>query len=617
VSEDDDHLRELLEFLKRSRGFDFTGYKRSSLERRLRKRMEAAEIGSYGEYLDYLEVNPDEFAELFNTILINVTAFFRDVAPWSYVDEQVLPKLLENAGDEGELRIWSAGCASGQEAYSIAMLLVRHMGEAAFRDRVKIYATDVDEDALNTARQAQYSPKEVQGIPEDLLERCFERTNHHFSFRKDLRRSLIFGRNDLVQDAPISRIDLLLCRNVLIYFTAETQARILGRFNFALSEHGHLFLGKSEMLLTHGELFRPVDLKCRVFVKVARPALRDRLAFVTAGDEAAPSEGPYVQVRDGAFDLAPVAQVVVDRAGVLIATNQQARGLFGLQAGDVDRPLQDLEISYRPIELRAAIEQAFAERRQIGLGTVLWSPTAGDQRRLDVTVAPILSESAALLGSSITFNDVTRHVELRDELERSKRDLEVAYEELQSTVEELETTNEELQSTNEELETTNEELQSTNEELETMNEELQSTNEELEAINDELRERSLELNEANGFLEAILTSLGVGVVVVDRSQMIQIWNRHAEDLWGLRSEEAVGEHFLSLDIGLPVDRLRAALRQAIAGETGDGPIVVDATTRRGRMIKCAVTVAPLAGDGAEGGTAGAIMLMEEREMAER
>jgi two-component system, chemotaxis family, CheB/CheR fusion protein len=608
VTDSDDDLRQLLEFLKRSRGFDFTGYKRSSLERRFRKRMEVVEVESFGDYLDYLEVHPDEFADLFNTILINVTGFFRDAPAWKYVDEQVLPKLLADIGDEREIRIWSAGCASGEEAYSIAMLLVGHLGEAAFRDRVKIYATDVDEDALNTARAAQYTPKDVAAIPEELLDRCFERTNQHFAFRKDLRRSLIFGRNDLVQDAPISRIDLLLCRNVLMYFTAETQARMLGRFNFALSEHGYLFLGKSEMLLTHGDLFRPVDLKCRVFSKVPRPALRDRLAFVTNGDDT-PAEGPYTRVRDGAFDLAPVAQVVIDRGGLVVAANQHARGLFGLVTNDVGRPLQDLEISYRPIELRAAIEQAYAERRAIGLGTVLWSPSSGDQRRLDVSVTPVLSESGALLGSSVTFHDVTRHVELRDELERSKRELEIAYEELQSTVEELETTNEELQSTNEELETTNEELQSTNEELETMNEELQSTNEELEAINDELRERSLELNEVNGFLEAILTSLGVGVVVVDRTQTIQIWNRHAEGLWGLRSEEAVGEHFLALDIGLPVDRLRVALRNAVAGDPGDGPLVVDATSRLGRMIKCAVTVVPLAKDGAP---AGAIMLMEER-----
>jgi two-component system CheB/CheR fusion protein len=381
-----------------------------------------------------------------------------------------------------------------------------------------------------------------------------------------------------------------------------------GRFNFALAEHGYLFLGKSEMLLTHGDLFRPVELKCRVFSKVSRPALRDRLAFVTNGDDPQ-AEGSYTRVRDGALDLAPVAQVVIDRAGSIVVANQQARGLFALDPNDIGRPLRDLEVSYRPIELRAAIEQAYAERRTVGLGTVLWSPVGGEQRRLEVTVTPVLSENGAVLGSSVTFQDITRHVELRDELERSKRELEVAYEELQSTVEELETTNEELQSTNEELETTNEELQSTNEELETMNEELQSTNEELEAINDELRERSLELNEVNSFLEAILTSLGVGVVVVDRSQTIQIWNRHAEDLWGLREKEAVGEHFLSLDIGLPVDRLRTALREAVAGAPGDGPIVVDATSRLGRMIKCAVTVVPLTTDG---GPAGAIMLMEER-----
>ncbi|HEU4657101.1 MAG TPA: PAS domain-containing protein, partial [Capillimicrobium sp.] len=411
------------------------------------------------------------------------------------------------------------------------------------------------------------------------------------------------------QDAPISRIDLLLCRNVLMYFNAETQARILSRFNFSIAGEGVLFLGKSEMLLTHGSLFRPLDLRHRIFQKVPGAAPRNRLAFMAASDPP-PPEGSYAKVRDGALDLAPVAQLVIDRSGTVVHVNQQARALFGLAPQDIGRPLQDLEVSYRPLELRSGIERAYAERRSVALGSVRWDTRRDDARRLDVTVVPVVAEAGAILGASITFDDVTRHVELRDELERSKRELEVAYEELQSTVEELETTNEELQSTNEELETTNEELQSTNEELETMNEELQSTNEELETMNDELRDRSLELNQLNAFLEAILTSLGTGVVVVDRDQRIQIWNRGAENLWGLRREEARGERLLGPDIGLPLDRLEAPLRAAIAGTPPDGPVVLEATNRRGRQIACAVTCAPLTS--AHGDVEGAVLLMDER-----
>jgi two-component system CheB/CheR fusion protein len=197
---------------------------------------------------------------------------------------------------------------------------------------------------------------------------------------------------------------------------------------------------------------------------------------------------------------------------------------------------------------------------------------------------------------------------VQTELEDSKRELESAYEELQSTVEELETTNEELQSTNEELETTNEELQSTNEELETTNEELQSTNEELETINDELRQRTLELNEVNAFLETILTSMGVGVVVVDRSLAVQVWNAHSSELWGLRSDEAEGESLLGLDLGLPVEKLSGALRAVLNGESRV-ELRVDATNRRGRPIDCRIVALPLSIDG--GDVSGTILLMEE------
>ena len=237
----------------------------------------------------------------------------------------------------------------------------------------------------------------------------------------------------------------------------------------------------------------------------------------------------------------------------------------------------------------------------------------GEPRRLDVTVVPLLPSAGPAHGVSIVFEDVSRYVALQRELEGNRRDLELAYEELQSTIDELETTNEELQSANEELQTTNEELQSTNEELETMNEELQSTNEELETINDELRDRTAELNQVNEFLEAILTSLGIGVVVVDRQQRVQIWNDRAEDLWGVRQDEAVDHHLLSLDIGLPVERLAGPLRSVLGGGSERELAMLDAVNRRGRTIQCATTILPLLTSGGGDGQVvrGAIVLMED------
>ena len=564
--------------------------------------MEEVGAGTYGDYIDFLEVHPEEFALLFNTILINVTGFFRDAPSWDYLTADILPKLIEARAPDQPIRIWCAGCASGEEAYTVAILLAEALGAEEYAARVKIYATDVDEEALDHARSGVYSTKQVEAVPAELRNRYFDRLDQRYAFRKDLRRTAIFGRNDLVQDAPISRVDLLMCRNTLMYFNAETQERILRRFNFALNNDGYLFLGKSEMLIDHYDLFVPVSMRRRVFTKVAMPRMHDRLMFVGAGVD---GEGDRT-LQQGAFDAAPIAQILLDRDGVLVHANRAARDLLNLNPRDHGRPLKDLELSYRPVELRGHLETVFNDGRTVSLPPGPFSPGEGDERVLQVTLTPIANQDA-LTGASVTFVDLTSQQQVQDELERAKRELSVAYEELQSTVEELETTNEELQSTNEELETTNEELQSSNEELETMNEELQSSNEELETMNDELRQRTLALDEVNAFMEAVLTSLGIGVIVLDRRQHIEVWNGQAQELWGLRADEVEGNHVLSLDIGLPVDQLRQPIRAVMGGEARE-ELELDATDRRGRSFRCRVSVLPLARAGED--PTGAVVLAE-------
>jgi two-component system, chemotaxis family, CheB/CheR fusion protein len=603
----DESLDRLLEHLKRERGFDFTGYKRASLERRIRLRMDLIGVGDYDAYREHLELHPDEFPQLFNTILINVTAFLRDGEAWDFVAGDVLPRLLQARPPAAPIRVWCAGCATGEETYTLAMVLADAMGEGAYLERVKIYATDVDEAALDQARQGIYPARALEGVPTEQRDRYFDRVDDRFAFRKNLRRSVIFGRNDLVQDAPISRVDLLLCRNTLMYFTAETQARVLRRLHFALNPDGFLFLGKSEMLITHTDLFEPVSLKRRVFSKVAKPTLRDRFAFALPGGDPAAPPGDGVALRAAALDAVPVAQILIDRAGTLAQANAAARALLKVAAQDVGRSFKDLELSYRPVELRAHLDTVFTEHRAVTLPLLGHVTPRGDVRDLEVAVAPLI-RGDDVLGAAISFVDVTARRHVEDELDRSRRELGAAYEELQSTVEELETTNEELQSTNEELETTNEELQSTNEELETMNEELQSSNEELETMNDELRQRSLELNEVNAVMETILGSFGAGVVVVDRTQHVRIWNRHSEELWGVRADEAEQHHVLALDIGLPVDRLKAPLRTVLAGDAEREELLVDAIDRRGRQFTCRLTVVPL--HVGEDEASGAIVLAE-------
>jgi two-component system, chemotaxis family, CheB/CheR fusion protein len=610
VTPRDTSLDDLLEFVKASRGFDFTGYKRASVERRVRKRMGELDIDELDAYIEYLELNGDEFVELFNTLLINVTSFFRDPDIWSHLADDVLPQLLAGAAPDRPLRVWCAGCASGEEAYTVAMVLARALGDDAFRERVKIYATDIDEPALDEARHGAYLPRQLEHLDAATVDRFFERSDQRFVFRKDLRRCVIFGRNDLIQDAPISRIDLLVCRNTLMYFTADTQAQILRRFHFALADDGAMMLGKSEMIITHAELFTPIDLRSRIFRKVLRPTLRDRVRVLAVDPGDGASLGVAENLREAAYDASPNAQIVLDAERSLVMANAAARRLFKLGPADLGRPVQDLELSYRPLELRGHLDALEREPRTLDVGPVRLEGV-GQPRIFEVRLIPLLGDGQ-WLGATVVYEDQTDLVAIRSEMTTTRRELEQTYEELQSTVEELETTNEELQSTNEELETTNEELQSTNEELETMNEELQSTNEELETMNDELRHRTLELNDMNAFLETILTTIGIAVAVLDRRQEVQIWNSQARELWGLSADEVSDQNWFGLDIGLPVERLRGAIRACLVGSAEREEIVLDAVNRRGQAFRCQVVVLPMrTGQGPE--PSGTILLMESAE----
>jgi len=591
VNDTDGDFEALLRHIKEQRGFDFTGYKRASLARRVQRRMEAVGLTTYDEFLDHLLVHPDEFTQLFNTILINVTSFFRDPDAWSYLQKELLPELLQRR--EGQpIRIWSAGCASGEEAYTLAMVLAELLGLEEFRDRVKIYATDVDEEALSQARHASYCERDLEAVPDDLREKYFEPVNGRFLFRKELRRSVIFGRNDLVQDAPISHVDLLSSRNTLMYFNAETQAQILNRMHFALRPDGILFLGKAEMLLSHSAYFRPIELKRRFFKKVATEN-RDRRFLISPGGSGpgGDEEQGTARLRQAALMSSASAQIVLDADGRLALSNNRAMHLFGLTPRDVGRPIQDLEVSYRPVELRSHIEEAQLRRRAVWIRDVEQVRGAAEMLSFDVQVVPLSDDSGVDLGLTVIFNDVTQYRQLQKDLTYANRQLEVAYEELQSTNEELETTNEELQSTVEELETTNEELQSTNEELETMNEELQSMNDELQFSNDALRDHQDEVERLNRFMAAVLGSMHSGVAVVDSDLQILAWNSRAEDLWGVRTDEAVGDHLMNLDIGLPLDELRQPLRRQLGNHEADPvALVLDAVNRRGKALQVQVTL---------------------------
>ncbi|MBW8860391.1 MAG: PAS domain-containing protein, partial [Caulobacter sp.] len=311
------------------------------------------------------------------------------------------------------------------------------------------------------------------------LERYFERTNNHYVFQRDLRKCVIFGRHNVVNDAPISRIDLLVCRNLLIYLESETQDIVLPRLHYALARDGFLFLGKAETQLARSALFNPVEMKHRIFTKVPQEWRRPLGgAFGSSMGVRAEPSPTHPRLFEVVLNEASTAYLVVDESGAVTLANAAAQRLLNVGEPDIGRPFQDLPISYRPIELRGPIDEAFRQRRSIRLNDQEYRLSGSETIRLTIDVRPLYRPDGSPHAVLLAFSDTTHSYALQRELETAQENLENSIEELQSANEELETTNEELQSTNEELETTNEELQSTNEELETLNEEARSSNEE-------------------------------------------------------------------------------------------------------------------------------------------
>ncbi len=606
----DNDLEALLERVQEGRDADLGSYRSSTLGRRIKRRMNAVGVEDYETYGDYLEANPGEFSELFNALMITVTSFFRDPESWDYLATEIVPRILEAVPEEDQIRIWSAGCATGEEAYTVAMVMLEAMGEEQFKRRVKLFATDVDAEALAKARAAVYPPEALEDVPADLAKRYFVERDGNVAFLPDLRRSVIFGRNELREDAPISRIDLLVCRNVLMYFTVDAQARILSQFNFALRNHGYLFLGNSEILTRHPQFFYPVDAGRHVFRRSARARFGDRMTetldarrTVSEPDK----QRRYADLRQAAYAISPIALVIVDAANTVIDANDLARDLFSIETVDIGRPFQDLEFSYQPLELRGPLGRAIENAESLKIGRVELGDE-NDRRTYEAEITPVTVEDTAPEGAVITFTDVTDYARLVADYAKSKRELESAFEELQSTVEELEMTNEELQSSNEELETTNEELQSANEELQTANEELASTGDALASASREHRASSNELKRLQMFVDGILSNLDNDVLVVDDDGRIRLWNDSAQGLWGLREEDIEGTDLFSLEIGLPVEELRKPLEEALSEERRKASLALAAVDRRGRKIECEVRIIPFVQ--ADGGSIG-ILLMRE------
>src|SRR5690348_949014 len=533
-------LSQLISELARSRNLELRGYKTTTLERRIRKRMSEVNTHNYSEYLEKLHEDPREVDLLLNTILINVTEFFRDPQAWEALYAEALPALLRSLKPGDTFRAWCAGCASGEEPYSLAILISDFLHDKLGDYDVKIYATDIDEDALTTARRGEYPAERLRRVRPEWRERYFSGSTR-LRINREQRRLVIFGRSNLMVDAPISHCQLIICRNLLIYFDNVTQKQILSRMHYALESGGVLFLGKAESKLSESHLFQPLNLRWRLFRRLDNRAETPGLPparQVEAGSPAMDKPTQQLQMLQlyhrYILDTLKSGIMELDSTDIVVNHNEAALAIWGLGAGRLQgKRLQNTEVVVRCPEMARHLEESRGNQQPVEFQCSV--RTNSDEKIIHVSIRGIVSEGGERTGTLIHCDDVS----LQEKLQTTIEQLESTGEELQSANEELETTNEELQSTNEELETTNEELQSTNEELETTNEELQSLNEELENMNDELEQRTRELHEVTVRYAETLRRMPWPVMLVDREEKIQLWNAAAQKLFGVSATAVV------------------------------------------------------------------------------
>ncbi len=542
-------LPHVLDLVSRQASIDFQLYKPSTILRRIGRRMIATHTHLMSDYYEYLLTHPEEVGELVQAFLINVTQFFRDAEAFSFLKSEILPKIIDRARERNQvLRFWTAGCATGEEPYSLAMLVVDLLGAELPEWSVKIFATDVDEAAIDFARRGVYADNLLKFMSEEYRERFFEPAEQGCRISKTLRQMAIFGLQDLSRSAPFPRIDLVLCRNVLIYFSPELQDYVLDQFAFSLSPNSYLFLGKAETIRPNQSFYELLDKRWKIYRCTGKALPLVRGQHSTQVEVVRMEDRPFHSprsIRKQPFDqdisqpslelsqlrrlnelllrFLSIGVAVIDRSYHVLTTNGSARRLLGLRDTNNE---QDFLHSVRGIpyeRVRAAIDSVFREASSITLPEVeLDVNTGGNGCFINFTIALMRMDAGIPDLAVISVTDVTDQVQIRrqlemiqveqtqltDELSSANRRLNDMNKELLDTNEELQVTNkellltqEELQATIEEFETTNEELQATNEELETNNEELQATNEELETTNEELRARTSELQELASMLD--------------------------------------------------------------------------------------------------------------------
>jgi two-component system CheB/CheR fusion protein len=556
-------LSKIYSMLRSASGVDFSLYKQSTLKRRILRRMAVRRIEKLEEYAHFLQTDPAEVEALFDDALITVTRFFRDPKSLAVLAKKVFPALLKNRPHGLPLRIWVAGCSSGEEAFSLAIRLMEFLGGRAADYPVQVFGTDVSEKAIAKARAGIYRANIALDVSPERLRRFFAPTDDGYRISKAIREGCVFAQQNLGADPPFSNLDLISCQNVLIYFGPELQKRVIPVFHYALKANGFLVLSSAESIGGLSELFTQVDKKQRIYTK-SSPLARPEVAFpakVFAEDRVLPPTSEPAPAEPLLPNIEKAAERVLLQhympSGVVIDGKMQVLQFRGYTApylehapGAASLNLLKMVRDELEIPLRAAIARALKQRGPVRQ-EIAWTKTKDHKRQLKLDVVPFkvppAKESFLLVlfeeGRPLTPLDVKAATPGRGakagrpvaktEVFRLREEIEAARESYQAAIEEQEATNEELKSANEEVQSSNEELQSTNEELETAKEELQSANEELATINDELRQTNLDASRLNNDLINLLASVQIPVVMVDNDLAIRRFTPSAQKFFNL------------------------------------------------------------------------------------
>jgi chemotaxis methyl-accepting protein methylase/Skp family chaperone for outer membrane proteins len=563
---DQSALEKVLILLRIKTGQDFSLYKKNTVCRRIERRMSIHQIDKINSYVRYLQENPQEVELLFKELLIGVTSFFRDPAAWERLQRECIPELLAGRSVGGVLRAWSVGCSTGEEAYSLAMAFKEALDEVkpAASFKLQIFATDLDPDAIDKARQGAYPANIVADVSADRLHRFFVKNGDGYRVGKEIREMITFATQNVVMDPPFTRVDILVCRNLLIYLTPELQKKLMPLFHYSLNPGGVLFLGSSEAVSTFTDLFAPLDLKSRLFRRRESVAQAEPVAFPASFNPAKPevpkestTMKPAANLQSLADQLllqqfSPPAVLVNDKGDILYISGRTGRYLEPA-AGKANWNIFAMAREGLRFELRTAFQKALGQKEAVTVRGLKVGEEGGT-RSVDLTVQAV-REPEALRGMvMIVFTEVAapaehkatgrskgaaqgnaRVLELEQELQRLR-------DKLQTTHEEMQTSQEELKSTNEELQSTNEELQSTNEELTTSREEMQSLNEELQTVNAEQQAKMDELYRINNDMRNLLNSTQIVTVFLDNDLKIRRFTTGADKIFKL----------ISGDVGRPL-----------------------------------------------------------------